>query len=233
MNFGNVYFHNWLLVGAEYLCGVIATLLFVKFFRLKGIYALGTILILYMNVAVLKAYNLLPNLQLNAGIFLSPFFVSLVSITTEVYGYKEAKKLIFLGFLTQVIFLFGMLIAIWYIPSAEDYAHEHIKALFLPVWRVTFFSWLAFVTSTLFKAFVQHKLKDGPRLFSKHLALRDNFTSKLAQLVDNSVFGYGALLGIFSFKAVTLFIIWTTLFEWLFDYLDTWVVVKGVRMLND
>jgi uncharacterized PurR-regulated membrane protein YhhQ (DUF165 family) len=51
--------------------------------------------------------------------------------------------------------------------------------------------------------------------------------------VDNVIFFYGALTGYFSLRTITVFLIWTTLFEWLFDYLDTWVVVKGVGWLLD
>lgn len=224
---------NWVFLGLEYLVGVLLVFFAIRFFGLKGMYALGAILVLYMNVAVLKAYDLLPGVQLYAGVFLGPFFVTLIAIVTEVYGYREAQKLVAVGFFAQVVFLVGMLIALGYIPSSEDWAHEHMKTLFLPVWRTTIFSWLAFVASGIFKARFQGFLKETKGLFGKNLWLRDNIATKLAQLVDNVIFFYGALTGYFSLRTITVFLIWTTFFEWLFDYLDTWVVVKGVGwMLN-
>ncbi|ACM22228.1 MULTISPECIES: queuosine precursor transporter [Thermotoga] len=223
---------NWLFLSLEYFLGVLLVFITIRFFGLKGIYALGAMLVLYMNVAVLKAYDLLPGVQLYAGVFLGPFFITLVAIVTEVYGYREAQKLVAVGFFAQVVFLAGMLVALGYVPSNEDWAHEHMKALFLPVWRTTIFSWIAFVVSGVFKARFQDFLKRTEGLFGKHLWLRDNAATKLAQLVDNVIFFYGALTGYFSLRTITVFLIWTTLFEWLFDYLDTWVVVKGVKWMT-
>lgn len=201
-------------------------------FKLVGLMVLGASLMILMNIIIVKQIEILPGVVMAATTFGDLYYVSVIAIISEVWGRKEAYKFVYLGLLAQVILVLGTFFVVKFVPVPGDPMHEHLAALFTPYWRIVFASWIAFYLSGIFKAWLQTKLKSTKGIFGRRLWLRDNLSSKLSTLLDNAMFLLIGLTGILPFRVILSTYIIGVLQEFLFDYIDTWVVSMVVRKLK-
>lgn len=118
----------------------------------------------------------------------------LTDIVNEKFGRKETHKMIFLAFLTQIAVAAFILIAI-YLPPAPFWADQEIftKILgFAP--RIMIASWIAFLISENFDAYVFSWFKTLTR--GKHLWIRNIFSSIPSMSLDTIIFVTIAFYGI-------------------------------------
>ncbi|MEM4396382.1 MAG: queuosine precursor transporter [Candidatus Woesearchaeota archaeon] len=211
----------------EFFVSAFIVLLFLKFFKKEGAFVALAILIVASNLGVAKLYNLFSFELTAANMSMGLVFV-LYSIIVEVYGRKEGIKAVWLGFLAQFVFLVLGFVYLSYTPSENDFIQEHIKQIFNFTPRIAIASWIAFIASgyisvELFNFFKKKKTK---------LWFRNNFSTKVAQIIDNFIFVTVAFFGIVDFFVYLQIFITTTIVEFLLDYLDTWIVYLGVRILK-
>src|SRR3990167_8097557 len=82
-----------------------------------------------------------------AGTLFIPFFFVLSDIIAEIYGYKMAKKIIWIAFLCHLIFAFLCTIAI-HMPSPNFWVGQKSYELVLGnQFRLMFSGFLAYITS--------------------------------------------------------------------------------------
>jgi uncharacterized integral membrane protein (TIGR00697 family) len=137
------------------------------------------------------------SLATDAGTLIFPFTFLLSDLITEVYGYQQARRAIWCGFLFNVIFiLYGQLVI--HLPS-PDYAvsmNEKFDAILSMNIRIIMASTISYFCSEPLNAFVMAKLK---LKFSGHqLALRFVSSTVLASGVDSLIFGTLAFYGLMS-----------------------------------
>lgn len=133
------------------------------------------------------------NLVLPVSVVWFPLTFLLTDITSEVYGEKRAAFMVIFGFAMSVVLLLFVLVGIA-LPTSDIYAlGAEYKRVFAPTWRLLFASMAAYLLAQTADVRLFHFFK---RLTGgKHLWLRNNASTMIAQLIDtvtvNLIFLWG------------------------------------------
>lgn len=137
------------------------------------------------NIIAVKLVDLF-GLILPAAIFIFPLSYITGDVLTEVYGYRQARKVIWLGFLCNVI----VVVAIWIaqvLPAASFWdgqkAYERILG-YTP--RILMASFLAYLVGEFANSFVLAKMKIATQ--GRWLWLRTIGSTLVGQGLDSMVF---------------------------------------------
>ncbi len=156
------------------------------------------------NIISVKLINVF-GLVLPAGILIFPVSYISGDILTEVYGYAQARRVIWLGFFCNFIVVF----AIWLgkvLPPASFWdaqlAYERILG-FTP--RLLIASFCAYLIGEFFNAFVMAKMKIATR--GRWLWMRTIGSTLVGQGLDSMVFITLAFAGAIPSKALAVAVI--------------------------
>lgn len=167
--------------------GVTVMLLMFRIFGLVGLFVYSAVATVMANIQVLKLMHssiFAEPVALGTATFSTIFLAN--DIITEHYGIDQAKKNIWLSFVTQILVTTSMLISIGFKPIEGDQAHGAISTLFMPAPRILIASLIAFVTSQLFNITIFKFL--SKLCHEKMLWLRSNVALMTSELLDNIVF---------------------------------------------
>jgi len=147
------------------------------------------------NVMAVKVMDLFGTTLLDAGTLIFPFAYMLGDVLTEIWGFKTARKVIFLCFICNAIFMGATALAVL-VPS-PDYLAETALAYntvftFMP--RIVIASLCAFLVGELTNAWLMIKIREltGRRL----LWVRTIGSSVVGQLLDSVIFCVIAFAGV-------------------------------------
>lgn len=153
--------------------------------RFVFIVALFVTCLIAANITAVKLVTLF-GLLLPAAIIIFPVSYILGDVLTEVYGYRQARKVIWLGFLCNLI----VVAAIWFgqlLPAASFWdgqaAYERILG-YAP--RILMASFLAYLVGEFANAFVMAKMKIATR--GRWLWTRTVGSTLVGQGLDSLVF---------------------------------------------
>ncbi len=156
------------------------------------------------NIIAVKLVDLY-GLILPAAIFIFPLSYITGDVLTEVYGYRQARKVIWLGFLCNVL----VVVAIWIaqvLPAASFWdgqrAYERILG-YTP--RILMASFLAYLVGEFANSFVLAKLKIATQ--GRWLWMRTIGSTLVGQGLDSVVFIALAFAGTLPVQALTLAIV--------------------------
>lgn len=165
--------------------------------------------LLISNLSATKLVELGPIIT-DGGAILFPIIYILGDILTEVYGYKYARRAIWVGFIVMIVAVFAFSI-VRYLPAATEYtdqvAFESILGFFP---RIVVASLAAYLFGSFINAYILAKLKVKTK--SKKLWLRLIGSTLIGQLLDTVVFAVIAFGGILAAPDMMVFI----LIGWLF-----------------
>lgn len=156
-------------------------------------YSMAIVLANWFDARLIRIFTL----DTDAGTLIFPFTFLLADLITEVYGYQQARRAIWCGFLFNAVFIFfGELIT--RLPS-PDYAltsNQQFDALMAMNVRIIIASAISYLFAEPLNSFVMAKLKI---YFSGHkLAMRFIASTFLASGVDSLIFGTLAFAGLMS-----------------------------------
>lgn len=166
-----------------------------EFSLLTVISALLITLYLIANLMAVKIITIGSLSLFDAGTVTFPFAYMLGDVLAEVWGYKNAKKVIYLSFVCNLLMVIFTSIGIVlpypeYMAATQD-AYVHI---FTYVPRIVAASLLAFLAGNLSNAkvlvWIKEKQKDG-----KHLWIRTIASSCVGYLLDSVIFVLVAFAG--------------------------------------
>jgi hypothetical protein len=153
------------------------------------------------NIIAVKLVDLF-GLVLPAAIFIFPLSYITGDVLTEVYGYRQARKVIWLGFLCNVL----VVAAIWIaqiLPAASFWdgqmAYERILG-YTP--RILMASFFAYLVGEFANSFVLAKMKIATQ--GRWLWMRTIGSTLVGQGLDSVVFIALAFAGTLPFQALTL-----------------------------
>ena len=156
------------------------------------------------NIIAVKLVDLF-GLILPAAIFIFPLSYITGDVLTEVYGYRQARKVIWLGFLCNVI----VVVAIWIaqvLPAASFWdgqkAYERILG-YTP--RILMASFLAYLVGEFVNSFVLAKMKIATQ--GRWLWLRTIGSTLVGQGLDSLIFITLAFAGTLPAHVLTLAIV--------------------------
>ena len=160
---------------------------------------------LVSNVMAVKVISLFGLFYFDAGTIVFPFAYMLGDVLTEIWGYRTARKVIWLTFTCNIIMVVCTQIGVW-LPS-PDYLDETANAynhIFSYVPRIVVASLTGFLLGELSNAWLMEKITKATG--SKHLWVRTIGSSAVAYLFDSLPFVLIAFLGVVSTHDLLLMI---------------------------
>ena len=142
---------------------------------------------------------------LPAGVIIFPVSYITGDVLTEVYGYSQAKKVIWLGFLCNLMAVAVIWLAQIMPPASfwgDQAAYERILG-YAP--RLLAASFLAYLSGEFFNAYVMARMKIATR--GRWLWTRTIASTLVGQGVDSSVFIVLAFAGTIPFRALFLAVV--------------------------
>ena len=160
-------------------------------------------LYLVSNVMAVKVVCFFDYPTFDAGTITFPFAYMLGDVLTEIWGYRTAKKVIWITFLCNIILVACTQIGVW-LPS-PDYLQETADAynhLFTYVPRIVIGSLVGFLLGELSNAWIMDWMKRKTE--GKFLWLRTIGSSVVGYLFDTLPFVLIAFVGIVSTRDLLL-----------------------------
>lgn len=135
-----------------------------------------------------------------AGILFFPLSYVIGDVLTEVYGYANARRCVWMGF-AALLFMAFMSYVVVAMPAAEGWdGQAAYESVFGSTWRIVAASILAFWAGEFVNSFVLAKMKIWTA--GKHLWMRTIGSTVFGQGVDSLIFYPVAFLGIWSTELV-------------------------------
>jgi uncharacterized integral membrane protein (TIGR00697 family) len=159
-------------------------------------------------VAILLLSNLIGAAKLatlggftfGAGIMFFPISYVIGDVLTEVYGYANARRCVWMGF-AALLFMAFMSWVVGALPPAAGWdGQAAYESVFGSTWRIVAASVIAFWAGEFVNSFVLAKLKILTK--GKHLWSRTIGSTVFGQAVDSAIFYPIAFLGIWSTEMV-------------------------------
>lgn len=146
------------------------------------------------------------SLNTDAGTLIFPLTFLLSDLITEVYGYQQARRAIWCGFLFNFIFiLYGQIVIHLPSPDFALLSNNKFDEILSMNFRIIIASAISYLCAEPLNSFILAKLKI---IFSGHkLALRFVASTFLASAVDSVIFGTIAFYGLMNNKNLSLLIV--------------------------
>ncbi|NJO69272.1 MAG: queuosine precursor transporter [Bacteroidetes bacterium] len=191
--------------------------------------AMFVAVLLISNIASTKILTLW-EFTFDGGTILFPLSYIFGDILTEVYGYRNSRKVIWTGFFLALL----MSLVLWIVqilPPAADWtnqaAFDSILG-FIP--RIVVASLLAFIAGEFSNSYILSRLKI--RTKGKYLWLRTISSTLIGEGIDTAIFCFVAFYGILPTDLLLSVIISNYIFKCLVEILLTPVTYKVVGFLK-
>ena len=167
--------------------------------------ALFVTLYLVSNVMAVKVISFFDILCFDAGTITFPFAYMLGDVLTEIWGYRTARKVIWMTFICNIIMVVCTQVGVW-MPS-PDYLDETAKAydtIFTYVPRIVLGSLVGFLLGELSNAWFMQRIKEKTK--GRFLWVRTIGSSIVGYLFDTLPFVLIAFAGVLSTRDILLMI---------------------------
>lgn len=146
------------------------------------------------NVMAVKIISICGLSLFDAGTITFPFAYMLGDVLTEIWGFKTARRVIFLTFFCNIIFMLFTAVGT-YLPYPEymQGTADAYRTVFGYVPRIVIASLLGFLTGELSNAWAMEKIKKATR--GRHMWLRTIGSSAVGYLFDTVLFVIAAFYG--------------------------------------
>ncbi|OGQ99368.1 MAG: hypothetical protein A2284_09705 [Deltaproteobacteria bacterium RIFOXYA12_FULL_61_11] len=168
-----------------------------RLFGAAGLQVYVCLGVIAANLQVLKVvkFTLFEHpVALGTVVFASTYLCT--DILAEFYGRKEASKAVWLGFASLLVFDLLMLLTLGFRPLSQAEAppglswalgvHDHLAALFLPAPALLVAGMTAYLCSQHHDVWLYQVLQRMTG--GRHLWLRNNLSTMLSALLDNTIF---------------------------------------------
>ncbi|WP_077622761.1 queuosine precursor transporter [Sediminibacillus massiliensis] len=148
----------------------------------------------------------------------------------EVYGKDAARKIVQAGFLTQVVAMIFIFIAIQLPPAADFGMQSEFEMILGGSFRVMLASLISYVASQNLDVSIFHRLK--AKHGDKKLWLRNNLSTMTSQLIDTILFITIAFWGVVPFSVLIGMVITQYIFKLIVAVIDTpiaYLLVKWAK----
>jgi queuosine precursor transporter len=180
--------------------------------QLLVISALFVTVLLTSNLIAVKLVSFGP-LTLPAAVIVFPLSYLFGDVLTEVYGYAVTRRVIWLGFGCNLLFVLFILAA-GALPGAAGAWDANAQAAYSRILgftpRLLLASFVAYLAGEFLNSFVMARLKVATR--GRWLWTRTISSTFLGQGIDSAIFITGAFLGVLP----TGVLLQTILYQWLF-----------------
>lgn len=153
------------------------------------------ILVAQILAAKVSAFNLgIKEFYGPSGVLVFSITYLLTDIVNEKFGRKETHKMVAIAFISQVAMVFFIRLGTAFPPAPFWTLQETWQQIFGLVPRITLASWVAFLISENFDAYMFHLFRKITK--GKYLWMRNVFSSIPALLLDSIIFIPIAFFGV-------------------------------------
>ena len=200
-------------------------LIFLRLFGHVGIFIYSALAVIGANIQVLKTVDFFYSpepVALGTILFASTFLCT--DILSEYFDKNKARMNILIGFCAFLFMTLLMVITIGFKPSSDDWVQESLSNVFTPMTRFFIASMIAYLISQYFDVCFLNYIK---RITSeKYLWLRNNLSTIVSSLVDNTVFSIFAWIllnpePVSIYNVIMIYILGTYLLRILLALFDT------------
>ena len=203
------------------------TVLVFRLFGRDGLYALVVAAVIIANVQVTKTVVLFGMSATLGNVLYGTVFLS-TDVLSEVYGPREARRCVWVGFVAMVMVVLWMQFALAFTPGPEDFAHDSLSTVFGLMPRVAAGSLVAYLVSQ-HHDITAYQFWRG-RTHGRLLWLRNCASTMVSQAIDSLLFCVIALWGVFSPSTWLEILVTTYLLKWGIALLDTPFMYVAVRI---
>lgn len=200
-----------------------------KLFGKLGVVAWVPLATILANIVTAKNANIFGlSTAIGTVMFASTFLAT--DILSECYSKEDAKKAVYLGLFADIILIIATQIALLYIPSEFDYAHDAMNTLFSLNLRISIASAVMYIIANLADIYLFNKLRivtDG-----RFLWLRNNVSTILCNCLENFGFIGLAFWGVYDLPTILTIAISTSIVEVIVAVLDTPFLYLAVSKKN-
>lgn len=177
--------------------------------------ALFCVCLIVSNILEIKTVDIGP-LTITAGVIVFPVSYMINDCIVEVYGFRKARLVIWLGFglslLTIILIHLGMLLP----GSSEWDGQEAMERVFMSVPRILAASFVAFICGSMVNAWVMARMKKpGMKGFS----LRAIVSTLWGEGVDSVIFFPIAFAGVLPWGMIVTLVVTQALIKTLYEVL--------------
>ncbi len=160
---------------------------------------------LVSNIMAVKVIGILDLFYFDAGTITFPFAYMLGDVLTEIWGYRTARKVIFLTFFCNILMVISTQIGVW-LPSPDYMAEtaESYNNVFNYVPRIILGSLAGFLLGELSNAWIMDKIRQKTK--GRRLWVRTIGSSIVGYLCDTVPFVLIAFLGVLTTRDLLLMI---------------------------
>ena len=131
--------------------------------------------------------------DLTAGVMVFPLVYILNNIIAEVWGYRQMRLIIWMGFFLNFFVIFIFHLTVWLPSSAHFIYQKPFTNILLTAERFTVASFIAFLIGSFINAYVMSKMKI--RLHGRNFGLRAVISTFFGESADSLIFLTIALSG--------------------------------------
>ena len=193
---------------------------------LFGVYCAGLII---QNILATKTIDV-AMFTVTVGILVSPLIFIVQDISSELFGYKQTKKMILLSFLMNFIAVILFQLAIM-LPASATYASQEAFSVILgSTPRIACASFIAYITGSLINSKIMDVLK---KKYGKHLFVRVISSTIAGQLCDNMIFSFVAFAFVLPVPVILSMAIGATIFEVIYEIVFYPITKNVIKQLNN
>lgn len=169
-------------------------------------------------------------MTVTAGLMVFPLSYIINDCIVEVYGFRKARLVIWLGFIINLIFVLFLQLCI-ILPCDPTWQHQGaVELVFGNTLRILAASFIAFLCGSFTNAYVMSKMK--LRSGGRHFSLRAVVSTLFGESVDSMIFFPIAFWGILP-DGVIFSLIWTqALLKTVYEIIVLPITVKVVRYVK-
>lgn len=210
---------NEILFIITVLINFIGILLSYKFFKKTGLFVWVAIATIIANIEATKCVDMF-GLSLTLGnVVYSTVFLA-TDILSEIYGGKEARRAVKIGFFSMLFFTILTQIDLWFLPNSEDLVNNAMHTIFGFMPRFCFASLFTYAISNTLDTYLYDLIrKKFPE--DKFLWIRNNGSTMISQLIDSVLFTIIAFVGVYSWKVIINLSLVTYIIKVVVAVLDT------------
>ncbi len=171
-----------------------------------------------------------------AAVIAFPFTFQLTDQVNENFGRKATHRMVFIAFLTQVIAVLFLYLTTTMPQINDNFTPESYNSIMISSFRITIASWISFIISENFDAYLFHYVKE--LLNGKHLWVRNTVSDVISLGLDSLIFVPLAFFGVLPTSIIPALIIGQLGTKWTFGLIDTpyiylekWVIHTKHRII--
>lgn len=178
-----------------------ATVLWYKLFGVSGMYCFTVFVTITANIEVLILVNAFGmDMTLGNVLFAASFLAT--DILSETAGKRAARKAVWLGIATTVMFLLVSQSWLLYTPSASDFVANSIRTIFSNSPRIMLSSVAVYAVCQFADVHLYHavwKLTGGTE---KYMWVRNNVATLISQALNTGLFTVVAFAGVYDWTTI-------------------------------